>query len=354
MRKYFFNNHHLLTLKKFYILYLIISSSIINSEIKIFPEHYEHADEIFSTSQVTGVTYERFYYDIGYFTQTGERYHSPKYGIDFLPIECWVITDDAGNEIGELLYKIDDRDSFFGDIDGKPIRVTDSTRSNKNKVEETKLYQNTMRGYNFRCPSPFLLFHTTDFEITYKLPMISDTGMTLSVQLHMVKNDGTSTNEEICTMELEANVFTIMEMTIIPKTRALEGNYVNTEYICNNVLKTIRTKEPIKFYLDFIPVPDTSTNKYVTFSNYRVTIEDQIIKTGTEYQTSFVRSRNGLNTCDKDGDCFVGFMCLGHKCLQCHSSCLRCTVDITESNARNYCSRCNALSVSQTPSFRFL
>ena len=349
MRKYFFNNHHLLTLKKFYILYLIISSSIINSEIKIFPEHYEHADEIFSTSQVTGVTYERFYYDIGYFTQTGERYHSPKYGIDFLPVECWVITDDAGNEIGELLYKIDDRDSFFGDIDGKPIRVTDSTRSNKNKVEETKLYQNTMRGYNFRCPSPFLLFHTTDFEITYKLPMISDTGMTLSVQLHMVKNDGTSTNEEICTMELEVNVFTIMEMTIIPKTRALEGNYVNTEYICNNVLKTIRTKEPIKFYLDFIPVPDTSTNKYVTFSNYRVTIEDQIIKTGTEYQTSFVRSRNGLNTCDKDRDCFVGFMCLGHKCLQCHSSCLRCTVDITESNARNYCSRCNALSVSQTP-----
>jgi len=43
-------------------------------------------------------------------------------------------------------------------------------------------------------------------------------------------------------------------------------------------------------------------------------------------------------------------MCLGHKCLQFHSTCLRCTVDISESNARDYCSQCNAMSVSRFPS----
>ena len=96
--------------------------------------------------------------------------------------------------------------------------------------------------------------------------------------------------------------------------------------------------------LFFIPNTDT-----VILSNYHVTIEDQTIKTGTEYQSFFIRSRNGLNTCDADEDCFTGFMCLGHKCLQCHSTCLRCSVDTSESNARNFCTKCNALSVSQTP-----
>mgnify|MGYP007104092853 CR=1 FL=1 len=178
-----------------------------------------------------------------------------------------------------------------------------------------------MKGINFRCPSPFLLFHTTGFEITYKLPMISDTGIELSLQLHMVKNDGTSDNREICQVTLEPNIYNVMEIKIIPKSRALEGNYVDTEYICSNsnVLTTIRAREPIKFYLDFVPIPSTETTKNVILCNYKVTIEDQTIKTGTEYQTSFVRSRNGLNTCNKDEDCFTGFMCLGHKCLICHS-----------------------------------
>ena len=147
MKIFFFNNHYLSFLKKFFIFYLIISNSIINSEIKIFPEHYEHGDEIFSTSQVNDVTFERFYYDVRYFSQSGKNYHSPKYGIDYVPIECEIIKDNTGNPIGELYYKTDDRETFFG-TEGQPIQVTDSTRSNKNKVEETKLYQNTK--YNDR------------------------------------------------------------------------------------------------------------------------------------------------------------------------------------------------------------
>ena len=350
MKIFFFNSHTLLFLKKFFIFYLIISNSIINSKIKIYPDHYEHGDEIFSTSQVNGVTFERFYYDVRYFSQSGKTYHSPKYGIDYIPIECEVITVDGVT--GELTYKTNDRQSFFGDAN-QPIQVTDSTRSNKNKVEETKLYQNTMEGFNFRCPSPFRLFHTRDFEITYRLPMISKTDITLSVKLRMEYNNGNLyLEEEICKVRLQANTFAVMILKIMPKNNGLEGSYIDTEYVCNytdtnvntNALKTIRAKEPINFFLDFIPNTDT-----VILSNYHVTIEDQTIKTGIEYQNFFIRSRNGLNTCDADEDCFTGFMCLGHKCLQCHSTCLRCSVDTSESNARNFCTKCNALSVSQTP-----
>ena len=328
-------HHNFSFLKKFFILYLIISNNLIYSEIKIFPDHYEHGDEIFSTSQVNGVTYERFYYSIGYFTNKGESYYSPKYGITYLPFECE----------GNLAYSDNDRESFFGDEVEKPIKVTDSTRSNKNKVEETKLYQNTMKGKNFRCPSPFVLFHSKYFVITYKLPMISmEDNNEVKIRLDIRNNDGTLyDNPIICVMNLSSKVFATMILTITPKSNGLEGMYIDTEYYCNNVLKTIRVKEPIKFYLNF------EANNEIILSNYHVTIEDQGITTGTEYKTSFVRSRNGLNTCNSDEDCFIGFMCLGHKCLQCHSTCLRCTVDNSESNARNYCSQCNAMSVSGNP-----
>ena len=339
---FIFNKNQNLLIKKFFILYLIVSNSIINSEIKIFPDHYEHGDEIFQTSQVNDVTFERFYYKVGYFTNSENSYYSPKYGITYLPDNtCISITDGIS-----LIYNSIDRESFFSDndADGKPIKVIDSTRSNKNKVEETKLYQNTMKASgNFRCLSPFILFHNKYFVLTYKLPMISSTGINLEVYLY---NENTVSEEKICEMNLNPNEFTIMTITISPKNSGLEGTLIETEYVCNGVLKIITAKEPSKFYLLF---KGFIGSKSLTLSNYHVTIEYQGIKTGTEYRTSFIRSINGLNTCEKDEDCFTGFMCLGHKCLQCHSTCLRCTVDISESNARNYCSQCNAMSISQFP-----
>ena len=345
MRNFFFNIHRQLILKKFFIFYLLVSSSIIKSEIKIFPDHYEHGDEVFSTSQVDGVTNERFYYELGYFTDKGELFYSPKYGINYLPIEC----SPLDNPETSIIYQSTDINSFFGDVEGKPIREKDNTRSNKNKVEETKLYQHTMTHFHFRCPSPFVLFHSRGFVITYKLPMISNEDTSLSIQLHMVKTDGTpDTNVEICKMNLKAGIFDTMILTITPKTNGIEGSYIETEYLCNNnnALETIRVREPIKFFLDF---ETDGPSKNIILSNYHVTIEDQGIKTGTEYLTSFVRSKNGLNTCDKEDDCFTGHMCLGHKCMKCHSTCLRCSVDITESNAKNFCTKCNSLSVSETP-----
>ena len=346
MKKFFFNTKkYLFTIKKFFLLYLIVSNSIINSEIKVFPDHYEHGDEIFQTSQVNDVTFERFYYAVGYFTDSDVIYYSSKYGTSYLPDNSCNSLDGSG-----LQYSSIDRQSFFGvyndDNDKRPIKALDETRTHKNIVEEVKLYQNTMKGKNFICRSPFVLFHNKYFELTYKVPMISIQDNEIEVILHMIKNDSTQA-ETICVMDLKAKVFEIMEIKITPKNNGIEGTNVETEYLCNGVLRRYTTREPVEYKIEF-KSKKTPSVEFV-LSNYHVTIEDKGIKTGTDYRTSFIRSRNGLNTCEVDDDCFTGFMCLGHKCLQCHSTCLRCTVDNSESNARNYCSQCNAMSVSRFP-----
>ena len=324
--------------KKILILYLIISNSMINAGITIFPDHYEHDDEIFTTSQVDGVTYERFYYSIGYFSDSNIDYISPKYGITYHPVKC------ENNGGSPIIYNDNDRNSFFLDIEGKPIRIIDSTRSGKNKLEETKLYQNTMIGNNIICPSPFQLFHNKYFTITYKLPIICTIGNT-KVDINLLDNNINLGN--ICSIDLTQNEYDIIEIEITPKNSAIYGNEIETEFFCknNNKLKVLKLKEPLNLFLQI--VSDNSNN--FALSNYKTTIIDQSIKTGEEYKTYFIRSKNGLNTCKEDDDCFEGHLCLGNLCLKCHSSCLRCSVDISESNANNYCTKCNSLSVSQQP-----
>ena len=243
-----------------------------------------------------------------------------------------------------IIYNDNDRNSFFLDIEGKPIRIIDSTRSGKNKLEETKLYQNTIIGNNIICPSPFRLFHNKYFTITYKLPIICTIGNT-KVDINLLDNNINLGN--ICSIDLTQNEYDIIEIEITPKNSAIYGNEVETEFFCknNNKLKVLKLKEPLNLFLQI--VSDNSNN--FALSNYKTTIIDQSIKTGEEYKTYFIRSKNGLNTCKEDDDCFEGHLCLGNLCLKCHSSCLRCSVDISESNANNYCTKCNSLSVSQQP-----
>ena len=338
--KIIINNHSLFFFKKIFLFYLIISNSVINSGITIFPDHYEHDDEIFSTSQVKDVTFERFYYSIGYFTNLDIEYISPKYGITYHPVQCVPIP-----VTGSIEYKNNDRTSFFYD-EGKPIRFPDSTRSNLNKIEETKLYQNTLTGNNIRCPSPFLLFHNKYFTITLKLPIISNENGDNNVDV-ILNNEDSTLNKVICSVTLSKDEFNIIEIEINTKYTTLYGYDVETEYFCknNNVQTLVKVKEPIKLYLDIY----SKNLKNFVLSNYHTTIQDNSIKTGAEYSIEFIRSKNGLNTCDKDDDCFEGHICVGHSCFQCHSSCLRCSVDNSESNAQNYCTKCNSLSISDTP-----
>ena len=331
-----FSRHSLFLMKKILFFYLIISDNLINSEIKIFPDHYEHDDEIFTTSQVDGVTNERFYYSIGYFSDSNIDYISPKYGITYHPIQC-----DGGT------YKNNDRESFFG-LGGKPIQDIDSTINGNNRIEETKLFQNTMTGNDIVCPSPFLLFHNKYFTITYKLPIICTEAPEIVEVILLNKKVTPNFSQTICVIKLNQNEFGIIEIEITPKNSALKGNSVETEYYCknNNILTLITLKEPVELYLEI----KSQNNNNIVLSNYRTTIEDKSIKTGEEYQTSFIRSKDGLNSCIKDEDCFEGHMCSGYTCLKCHSSCLRCTnADISESNSKNYCSKCNSLSISEKP-----
>ena len=198
--KIIINNHSLFFFKKIFLFYLIISNSVINSGITIFPDHYEHDDEIFSTSQVKDVTFERFYYSIGYFTNLDIEYISPKYGITYHPVQCVPIP-----VTGSIEYKNNDRTSFFYD-EGKPIRFPDSTRSNLNKIEETKLYQNTLTGNNIRCPSPFLLFHNKYFTITLRLPIISNENGDNNVDV-ILNNEDSTLNKVICSVTLSKDEF---------------------------------------------------------------------------------------------------------------------------------------------------
>ena len=331
-------------MKKIFLFYLIISNSIINSEITIFPDHYEHDDEIFTTSQVDGITNERFYYSLGYYTNLNIDYISPKYGITYHPTQCKDLSGTAPNY--NPVYRDNDRTSFFQNIQGKAIRYPDSTRTGENKIEETKLFQNTMSGRNIKCPSPFSLFHNKYFTITLKIPIICTEGNE-EITINLENEDG-SMSQTICTdIALPINEYKVIEFQITPKNNAIYGSEVQTEYYCanKNTVSLLTFKEPIKFYLRF----QTKYNRNIVLSNYRTTIEDLSIKTGVEYQTDLIRSKNGLNTCDENEDGFDGHICIGHVCFKCHSSCLRCTVDISESNSQNYCTKCNSLSVSQTP-----
>ena len=327
--------HVSLVFKKILFFYLIISDVFINSAMTIYPDHYETLDEIFTTSQVNGVTNKRFYYDIGYFTNRDVDYYSSKYGITYSPIKC---TNYQGND---LTYSAIDRTSFFAGTQ-KPIRDTGKTRSQTNKVEETKLYQNTMKGKYIQCPCPWKLFHQKTFVMTYKLPMISSFTTTLSVRLF---NVNPSINEEICSMSLTANKFEVMTIVIYTNTDGIYGSSIEMEYVCNGIHKKITAADPVDFKLRF-----DSTSEII-LSNYVVTIEDQDVLEGTKETSAMQRGKTGLdNSCNTDNDCFYGYMCnIQSQCLRCHQSCLRCTVDISESNSMNYCTMCNLLSITSEP-----
>ena len=97
-------------LKKFLLFYLVISHAIITCKMEIFPDHFSEKDPNFSRGQAKKKTIQEFYYDLGYFTQKTEKYRSPKYGINYRPVQCHNISEKDP----EPTYNPDDTDSFFG------------------------------------------------------------------------------------------------------------------------------------------------------------------------------------------------------------------------------------------------
>ena len=136
--------------------------------MEIFPDHFSEKDPNFSRGQAKKKTIQEFYYDLGYFTQKTEKYRSPKYGINYRPVQCHNISEKDP----EPTYNPDDTDSFFGPDKG--FNNIYSTLDDKNYFDDTKLFRNTITGYSFSCPSPIRAFHNTDkYEMILTIPMIS-------------------------------------------------------------------------------------------------------------------------------------------------------------------------------------
>ena len=191
-----------------FITFMLIFNSQIKCEIKIYPDHHTEDDPVFNKSQVMDITNESFYYDLGYFTEKEKYYRSPKYGINYKPRKCELIE----NITGSITYNDDDRISFFGTDKG--IKDIESTLELGNRFEETKLFRNTMKGFNFSCPSPIRAFHHKDFEINMTIPMISDSDMIVNVIL--MSDDGT-VNNSIGNISLTANQYQKVIFYILPK-----------------------------------------------------------------------------------------------------------------------------------------
>ena len=325
-------------LKKVLIFYLMITQTIIECTINIYPDHHSEDDPNFQRSQVKKITNESFYYDLGYFTQRTDKYRSPKYGLNYRPVKCEKMSEDVPDPV----YKSDDDVSFFGD--GKGIENRYSTINNlKNKFEETKLFRNTITGYNFTCPSPIRSFHNESFEINFTIPMIATSAMQIDVRL--VSEDG-AVNNSIGLVDLQPNVYKKVTFFIFPQ----EKDIYNTSKM---IFKFERDGTPnFEPPLSIVGDPDLSIQFVsqeagdLTLSNYRVTITDIITITGTPFDINYmIRSKNGLpNNCTKDEDCFIGFMCSHFNCTPCHTTCTECYQDDFNPAGMNYCRECNVLS----------
>ena len=326
---------------KFINFHLLITLITINCEINIFPDHHSEYDPNFNRSQVKGITNESFYYDLGYFTNLTEKYRSPKYGLNFRPVLCEKMPECED----EPIYNNNDTESFFGPQKG--IKNIESTLEMNNKFEETKLFRNTIKGYNFTCPSPIRAFHRKDFEINITIPMIAESDMEISINL--VSENG-EVNNTIGTFVLQANKVEKATLLIFPQKDNGENATMNFKYTRDGT--PIEGVDPLFIVGD----PDLSiqfisqTKGNLILSNYRVTITDLTTITGTPFNFSMIRSKNGiLSNCTKDSDCFIGFMCSHFNCTPCHSTCTECYQDDLNAAGTNYCKECNVMSTTSKP-----
>ena len=329
-------------LKKALIFYLMITQTIIECTINIYPDHHSEDDPNFKRSQVKKATNDSFYYDLGYFTEKTEKYRSPKYGINYRPVKCEKMNETDPDPI----YSDDDRESFFGSKRG--IENIESTLDLNNKFEETKLFRNTIKGYNFSCPSPIRGFHDKNFEINLTIPMIAEDNMDIIINL--VSEDG-KVNNSIATIPLTAYEYKNVTFLIFPQKKDI----YNTSKM---IFKFNRDDDPIfEPPLSIEGDPDLSiqfisqTNVNLVLSNYRVTITDLTTITGTPFDiNTMIRSKNGiLNNCTKDEDCFIGFMCSHFNCTPCHTSCSECYQDDFNPAGKYNCRECNVLSTTFKP-----
>ena len=322
------------------LFFYLINQAIIECTINIYPDHHSQYDPNFNRSQVKGITYESFYYDLGYFTNLSENYRSPKYGVNYRPVKCVITT---GNN--QPIYRSNDQTSFFGT--NKGIEDPSSTLNMNNKYEETKLFRNTVTGSNLTFPSPIRAFHSENFQINITIPIISNNNLKIYIKL---KSESGSFNKNIANFNILSNKITRVTLLIEPKENNVERAQMDFSYSLNGVTKNDVNTIYITGDPDLLIQIYSSNNHNFVLSNYRVTITDTSSISGTPFNLNMIRSKNGLlNNCTKDQDCFIGFTCSRFNCVPCHTSCTECDQDDIYGAGINHCRECNILSTTPKP-----
>ena len=317
-------------LKKFLLFYLLISQALISCKMKIFPDHFSKEDPNFSQSQVKDITYQEFYYDLGYFTQKTTKYRSPKYGINYRPVQCFSNTDQP------LIYDDNDQISFFAPT-SQAINDPTSTLDQENYYDDVKLFRNTIKGNSFTCPSPIRAFHNTDrYEINLTIPVMSNAGAKL--EMFLVSNDS-QINQSIGNFSIPARTCKRIDFLIIPNEKINYTTEMSFQFTRDEIVEPVSIYGDPDLFIQFI------SDNEIILSNYRAIFNDSTTKTGQKHTSSMVRSKNGiLHNCTKDSDCIMGFMCSFFDCIPCHSSCSECYQGDENAAGMNYCKECNSLS----------
>ena len=321
------NNFHSI----FFFLYIIIKQFFpAKSEIKVFPDHISAGDPIFNKSQVYSVTNERFIYKLGYFTTASNdaKIFSKKYGIYYEPVSCTGGTIENSN-------------TFFID---KIIGNSHSTiEKGKNFFEEIDLFTNVMRGNDMSCDSHLKIIHNKNIEITYIIPVLS-----LSDNNFILNAIPPDSNDEyeICNVALKASILKMIKIDIKTDTDNTLGSYVRMVFTCTDSTRKVYINSKGDGYYTFRYMSGSSQE--IILSNFRITVEDTLIKTGSVSNKNLIRSKIGLSNSDSckiqnsDEDCFRGYLCNIDKCEKCHYSCSQCY----RGNSFGSCSICSPLTIS--------
>ena len=321
------NNFHSI----FFFLYIIIKQFFpAKSEIKVFPDHISAGDPIFNKSQVYSVTNERFIYKLGYFTTASNdaKIFSKKYGIYYEPVSCTGGTIENSN-------------TFF--IDKIMGDIYSTIEKGKNFFEEIDLFTNVMRGNDMSCDSHLKIIHNKNIEITYIIPVLS-----LSDNNFILNAIPPDSNDEyeICNVALKASILKMIKIDIKTDTDNTLGSYVRMVFTCTDSTKKVYINSKGDGYYKFRYMSGSSQE--IILSNFRITVEDTLIKTGSVSNKNLIRSKIGLSNSDSckiqnsDEDCFRGYLCNIDKCEKCHYSCSQCN----RGNSFGSCRICSPLTIS--------
>ena len=121
-------------------------------------------------------------------------------------------------------------------------------------------------------------------------------------------------------------------------------------FTCTDAVKNVYLKLSGNRYLDFIYTSDGSGE--ISLSNFRITVEDLVSKTGVKYNKLLDRSKIGLKTdesCQNSKDCVRGHTCILNFCVPCHYSCIECLREYSDPTAKSSCKKCDALTIDPEP-----